>query len=226
MKEDGALGRGVPWQAALRAARFGAVNAAPLALGLGVVVAGGAVAALVATRRAHEADALDRIEKTLARLEGRLGASGSGGEVGAQLPTGSGRDPAEPWYRRPGAVLDWLPPDGVALAKEWFRLELVARATKLEGHEPLDATKVPEWMATIRQDAVASGWKDAFSMAQRNLIPDSHTLEEAVATIRLELERLDDVRSEVDLARWLHESVESVPERWQLAEFAATRAGR
>ena len=196
------------------------MHGGPVALALGVVVAAGAVAALVATRRGAEADAvadgeralaaaplgpgaaaapreselaaaldrmaaaLERIEATLARMEGRDGAGSAPAASGATAAGGaSAAGTSEPWYRRRGAVIDWLPPEGVPLVKAWYRERL---GDRMDGTAGLDREQ----------------WER-------------------------QLAALDSVQSELELARWIEDRCGiRQPSRLDLAEFAAQRAGK
>lgn len=251
------------------------VQAGPLAVVAGILVAGGLVAAMVVTRRGQEGDAalgaareaataeaarageagalppgpsggtspdlaaaltriaetLDRIERALAR-EGRTGTDGTAvGDPRARDGADAGGNAVEPWYRRSGAVLDWLPPDGFSLAKGWYREEMTGRLAAAQGAPAAHEAAIEERLAKLRPLAGIDTdegrlAKEVLARLEAMRDSDRKSGEQQLADARRRLEALDAVATEIELAKWMDEFSVTPPKRWQLAEFAAKRAGK
>lgn len=114
--------------------------------------------------------------------------------------------PAQPAdARRAGALIDWLPPEGVPLVTRWYRQVLEEQIARFEdmAREPRRHLKRVEDEAELQQ--AVDGWQGRVDLWRRQLA------------------ELAAVRTELELAKWLSTTGygrHQRPEPWQLAEFA------
>ena len=123
-----------------------------------------------------------------------------------------------PGERPPGALVSWLPPEGIDLALAWFRREQTRRlegaraARPKEVADPDTSKLTPEKAAAVRDQADARR-RAGVEQVQRR-----------IASAESGLASLDAVKTELDLARWISEHEPRIPEPWQLWELHLERA--
>ena len=166
---------------------------------------------------------VERLDATLHELRGD--GYQQAGPAGAPAADGSA---GGPWYRRPRALVEWLPPDGFGLVKAWYLEQITEEINQMEARPPPTDRGLQEQIRKLHavtgdEQVVARSRATAASLTSR-LGMEAKSRQWRLEEKRREHATLGAVRTELDLARWLDDTNTRPPKRWQLAEFAEKRA--